>query len=449
LQHLLTANNTGGVYAEFTNTVQLTPPTNTETSTTGSVNIVIVLPIATPTTLGNVQVVPLQSNITGITYGETSVNSQINQLFYYYNPLLEYKPIKSYLVGWDFPLNPAQFVAMPITFANINASNYYWDQTIIFQNAAHGVTISRGASGALSVLSNNTTQFALIQYIPAPLANTILQNPLSVNISAATAVIGGLTGTVSLWYTTGVLPSTIASQQSIVASLNATGKPVTFNGSWIEVPRNGINGSSSATSLLGDATFKVSSSATANFNDYSFSGWNLNGAAAANTATFVAIVVGFAPLTTANSIDIESISLVPGNIPTRPAPQTYDEVLRDCQYYYEKSFDVGVYPAQNAGTGYGEELIALLSTDITHYQYYPTIHYKVTKYNPLPVVTTYNPLFNNSFCGVVEASAVASCTTTTTKPAQSSMLINFTPPSSAIVTDSIVVHWSVDSRLGQ
>jgi hypothetical protein len=32
---------------------------------------------------------------------------------------------------------------------------------------------------------------------------------------------------------------------------------------------------------------------------------------------------------------INSISLVPGDIPTRPAPKTTDEVLRECQYYFE------------------------------------------------------------------------------------------------------------------
>jgi hypothetical protein len=447
-QNLLTANNTGGVYAEFTNTIQLTPPANTDTGATGYININIVLPVATPTTLGNIQVVPLQTNITGVTYGESSINNQISQLMYYYLPLLKYKPIKSYLVGWDFPLNPLQFAPASITVAAANVSSYYWDNTIIFQNATHGVTVTPAASGAISILSNNNTQFALVQYIPAPLANAALQNNLSVNIAAATAAVGGLQGTVSLWYTTGALPSTIGASQSIVASLTAAGKPATFNGAWVEIPRNGLGSTANATSLLGDAVFTVGSSATSRYNDYGFSGWTLSGNAAVNTATFMAIVVGFAPLSTASSINIESISLVPGDIPTRPAPQTPDEVLRDCQYYYEKSFDIDVLPVVNGGHS-GQALIALLSTDTSHFQYFPTIYYKVTKYSTAPVGTIYNPVGNNNFCGVVEASAVDSCTTTTIQCFQSGFLINFTPPVSAIVTDSIVAQWTIDSRLGQ
>ena len=43
---------------------------------------------------------------------QNSVNRQNDYLFHYYNPLLQYKPIESFLIGWDFPVNPAQPLAV-------------------------------------------------------------------------------------------------------------------------------------------------------------------------------------------------------------------------------------------------------------------------------------------------------------------------------------------------
>jgi hypothetical protein len=58
-----------------------------------------------------------------------------------------------------------------------------------------------------------------------------------------------------------------------------------------------------------------------------------------------AIVVTFAVPTTGTQVVINSISCVPGDIATPPAPQTASEVLRECQYYYEKSYALNVVPA--------------------------------------------------------------------------------------------------------
>ena len=455
-QNLLTANNTGGVFNSFPNTVQLTAPVNTDTGSTGYVTIQIILPnIATPTRLSNVQVVPLQTNITGVTYGESSVNNQASQLFYYYNPLLQAKPISSYLVGWDFPLNPVQFLGPTVgPFATgANTSNYFWDQTIIFQSVNSGISVTRDVNegvNAMRVTANVASQFALIQYIPAPLANDILQNPLSVNIAALTGIVGGLGGTVSLWYTTGALPSTIASHNSLVATLTAAGKPATFNGTWIEIPRNGIGSSTSATSLLGDATFTVGYTAVSNFMDYGFSGWNYNGQAADNKATFVAIVVGFAQVPIGNTVYINSISLVPGNIPTRPAPKTFDEVLRQCQYYYEKSFDVGVIPVANYGSTTGAALCLQQPTVGAPggKNFFSTVMFKVTKYAPA-TATLYNPAGIGSPNQVYDGGINATCSNSIGSCCDSYIQMYFTPAVGSATGDLLSVHWTADCRLGQ
>ena len=93
-QTILTANNLTGVYTQFNNTVQLSPATNTDTSDPGYVNINIVLPIASPTTLSNVQVLGVEQNIK-VVYDQTPVNRQIALLSDFYGPQLAFKPIPS------------------------------------------------------------------------------------------------------------------------------------------------------------------------------------------------------------------------------------------------------------------------------------------------------------------------------------------------------------------
>jgi hypothetical protein len=456
-QVLLVANNTGGVYQEFNGTVQLTAPVNTDTSTVGYVDIVITLLTVVATTLSNVQVLPLQTNISNVTYNETSVNQQRNQLFNYYNPLLQYKPTNSYLAGWDFALNPAQFLGnnvAPIA-TGANTSNYYWDQTIIFQSVDSGVSISRSAEGnqALRVTANTTTQFALIQYISSPLAEEILQNPLSVNIAAISNAVGGLVGTISLWYTDVGLPSTVTSHNSIVKSLNATGKPLTFNGSWLEVPRNGMTTTPIyGTSLLGDAVFLATTSSNKNFNDYGFNGWTMNGDSDINTPTYVAIVIGFSSLPIGKYIDISSISLTPGYIPTRPAPTVLSgDVLSECQSYYEKSFNPGVIPADSlpVSSGIFAATTTSYKTTTANPYVFAYIPFKVTKYTVPSAITLYSPTAPGN--QLIDLTIPVSFTgTSIAYLSQNGFCVTFTGivGGADVQGDTCGVGWAADCRLG-
>ena len=431
LQTILSANNLTGIYTEFNSTVQLSGASNPSGGDTGYVDIIFSLPIVGSTTLGNLQVIGVNSNIENIGYGQITANRQKDQLFNYYNPLLQAKPIPSYLVGWDFALNPTQAFGPTISAssAGANTSAQTWDQTILFQSVNSGAAVSRASSGALRITATNATQFALVQYLPQTVARKILNGSLSVNVAALTPTVGGLTGTVSLWYTKASLPST-ASNNSIVATLNANGYPATFNGTWFEVTRNG----------LGNAQFLVGDSSTTNFNDYGFSGWNFNGGADANLATFFALVVGFGTLPSGQTIDIDSISLVPGSIPTRPAPQTIDEVLRECQYYYSKSFNYGVVPATQLGISAG--VVQSFSTGTIYtggFFEFPVYMYAT------PAVTIYNPIHNNSQFGVI-GSAFDCNTTTITVLNQNGF--GFTAVSVSSGQNVNVGSWSADARLG-
>ncbi len=339
-----------GEYQVVSGTVSTVPDTgdaSTDTAPDGYVDIIIRFETSTSLQFTNVQVVTVENNISIPAFIPDSVQRQQDYLFHYWQPYLNYKPIPSYLVGWDFPMNPAQPLgATVVASGGANTSKYVWDQTILFQVTASGVGITRASQGSIVLTANAAGGCALVQYLDQAKAREILCNPLSVNVSAYTNVPSGLVATVSLWYTTDASLPLINSNNSIVLSLDANGFPLTFNGSWTVVPRGANDSLSKA-----DFTIGAAPSPSTGFNDYGFGNWNSVPDAGATTATFMAIVVGFASIPITNTVTIQSISLVPGNIPTQPAPQTADEVLRECQYYYEKSYEPAVLAGASSAIG--------------------------------------------------------------------------------------------------
>ena len=382
---LLSANNASGSYEQFTSTIQLPAANNTQNGNTGYVNIVINLPTSGNSSITSVQIVGLESNVIGVPFDQEPVNRQIDHLFHYYNSQLQYKPIRSSLIGWDFPLNPAQFLGYTVAAsgAGANTSAYIWDQTILFQNTNNGAAASQSASGskALTITATNATQFALVQYLTQTFARKILNTRNCVNVSALTSVGAGVVGTVSLWYTKSASLPSISSNNSLVATLDANGHPATLNGTWFEVQRPGLANQK--------AQFTVGTSTTTNFNSYGFSGWDMQGVADCNAATFFAIVVGFATLPQGQTIDFNSISLIPGDIPTIPAVQHGAEVLLECQKYYWKSFLPTTVPAQNIGVNNGE-LNSVASVSGAGACLGPSVKFPVPMVNT-PTVTLYSP----------------------------------------------------------
>jgi hypothetical protein len=445
-QIILFANNTSGVYKQIDQTTQLQPAINPNTGDNGFVNIIINIPIVSATTLGNVQIIGLESNITSVNFVQTPINRQIDQLFNYYNPLLQYKPIPSYLIGWDFYYNPAQFLGDNLAASGVgaNTSRYVWDQTIVFQSANNGPAISRSPDGALRITATNATQFALVQYLTLSIARKILNDSISSMVTALTPQAGGLVSTISLWYTTDANLPSCSANNSIVATLDANGYPITRNGNWVEVPRNG----------LGKATFTIGNSATTNFNDYGFNGWNSNGLIAGNFPIWFAIVVGTGTLNAGQNVDFQSISLVPGDVPTIPAPQSKGMVLADCQTFYEMSFNPGIIPSQNSGQNTGEfattSQIGALAVAQPNYSLC-FVTYKVCK-NTSGVITTYNPTALNAQMNNTRLGNPAGDYTGTiaTHSGQKGFCLSYTNvPAGGSNGDFVIVHWTSDSRLGR
>lgn len=354
LQIATGSSTTSGNFNYIDGTTQMAPPTIINPDGySGYIQIELVIPAG-----ANFQVTSFQITTTQ-TINDTSFfipisTPQLNsQLFSYWQPYLNYKPTKSYLVGWDFPTNPAQSMTIgaspaaisnPITFGGNNLSGYVWDQTILFQGTDASIDVSRSSTtNGLSLTMDaaaTTTTSAIIQYLPANIAREMLSQYLSVKIQALST--GPSTPcTVSLYWTTSTLPvvqaSPNAASYSLVSSVSSTGVPTVGGGgnygTWTQVLRN---------SLQDPAAFSVNSATPV---DFDFSGFNSINGPGYETATFFAIVIGIGTMTynvsNNQSVTFNYASCVPGKIPTRPAAQTQDEVLRECRYYYEQSYDVG------------------------------------------------------------------------------------------------------------
>ncbi len=468
---VVTGELNAAVYKTISGAVQITSSTNSNLNNVSYVDMLITLPEDGEIELSNVQMTgqndSLPESFLVPEFDQETIERQTDHLFNYYADPLIAKRIKSYLVGWDFPLNPAQPLGPTVAAVatGANKSFYIWDQTILFQSVTSGVSVSRVAGGNLNLATTGGAgQLGIIQYLDSIEARELLNSPLSVNVYAKTDTGGSLTGTVSLWYTTdSSLPNIKASTyNSLVATLDANGKPATFNGSWLEVPRAGNL----------PAQFTLIGNTSTNLNDYALTGWDMAGAAASNTATFFAIVVGFQTIPINHDITFGSVSLVPGNIATRPAVQTVDEVLRECQYYYEKSYSITTIPgsvnpdslvqanqhaAWNIGTGIWSQYAspfeiryntAKRATPASVLFYSPAVGTVGTVdaslyHNATPVTSNALPIANWT---IVNASLKA----TYAVPQNGSALVN--SPGSLTLADAISpiirFHYTVDSRLG-
>jgi hypothetical protein len=303
--------------------------------TPGYVDIIINIPPGAHIQITSIQVIGVANENITTNFIEQTTQRELDHLFHYYSQPLQDKPISSYLVGWDFPLNPAQPNGSTVPAAAVfNKST--WDQTILFQTTISKMGTTRASNGAMIITSSdvtNATQFGLIQYLPAPITEEMFKNRLSVNVEAFTSNTNGLIGTISLWYTPNALVPTLP--LSFVTTVNANGYPTAVAAGWTEITRN---------NNAGNAQFLLNST----LSNYGFNGWDATGTTASATASYFAIFVGFAAMNNAATVNFNSISVVPGDIPTKPAPKTFDDVLKECQFFYEKSYDNAVVPGTAA-----------------------------------------------------------------------------------------------------
>lgn len=371
-------------FVEYTNVALLPASTNPDLPPNAYIDFKILLPTVADIYITSLQLTSLNTNV-AVSYQQESVDRQIDHLFHYYKDKLIEKPIPSYLTGWDFPLNPAQFTGSTVAASaiGVNKSKYVWDQTIIYQSVDSSIGITRATgTGDFVITAAITGQTAIIQYLDSTQAKRLLSDNIAINFAGFSDNAGGLVGTISLWATDDASLPNIATgtNNSIVLTLDANGKPATRNGTWTEVPR----------STLGDAKFTLSSSLT----EFDFNGWDMSGNALVSTATFFAVVIGFASLTATNKIDIQYVGLCSGDLATRPAPLTPQETLKNCEYYYEKSYTAGSFATGVTGVNAITKIqgSSVLSAGNSGWKAWPfDIEYKTVKRSLTPNINVYSP----------------------------------------------------------
>jgi hypothetical protein len=341
------STDSSGNFTVLTGSTLIDTPMNSQDGS-GYVDIIIRLPVLVDIQITSAQVVSVENATDSPGFIQQTTQEQLNNLMWYYEPQLAYKPIPSYTIGWDFPFNPGQQygTGSTVTFvAGANSARYIADQTIAFQSTTNSLYFrlqpnSVTDPGGLTVFNNATSSWALIQYLDTPTAFELLQNRIAVMLKGY--VLGTpttLVGNVRLYWTTNasvpVLPLTF------FATLAGTGAdiiPTTLTAGWLEVPRSG----------LGAAAFQLPVTTAETFN---FNMWDATAVANIDNATYFAIVVSFNEMPATQSATLEYVTLCSGDIATPPPAMNEAQTLQALEYYYETSYNSGILPAAVTNDG--------------------------------------------------------------------------------------------------
>lgn len=456
-----------GAYTVCSGNAEIPVSTSAEDFPDAYVSIEIDIPLSTNIEITSIQAVSTGANsIAEVPYDEQSNNRQIDYLFHYYQPQLNYKPIPSLLTAWDFPLNPAQALGHSLNITTTAA--YIWDQTIsnsVVGNVA--VVQSSITSGLQATTANNNEAFYLMQYLDGAQAKEILGTTLSANISAFRTQAGGEV-TVKVYLYSGRSAASFPTLPTSLGTVAADGTFTLTAANWTLIPRSNLGQASGTLSTVNTGDY----SQLNDVEDLQFNGWELTDAAQIADTNKFAIVVTFSCPTTGTVVTVDSISLVKGDIPTRPAAQTFDQVLEECQYYYEKNYDNSVIPGTSAAGGLVAQQVTNPMTGTVTVGTVSLIarafgfNYNTVKRSTTPTVTLYSPntgtsarvygvIFNNG--ASIQAQDVV--TTVWTQTYRNSKGCSFIPNTAGAVFTSgsvtrneseayIVFHYTVDARLG-
>lgn len=320
--------------------------TNTDMGNDGYVDVYLSFNPSSHVRISSIQVVPTFNEAGGnfLQYDANSSNREQAFMGDYYIPRLNSRPTASLLTAWDFPLNPFQFAAS----GNIGATAaYIIDQTIALRGASGAVAYARDSvtNGLALTTAGTNDAFYLMQYLSGANAKKMIGTRLSVNANAyRTSVSDDVTMRIYLFRA----PSTasIPTLPTSIGTVSTSGAFTLTAAGWTEISRSGLD---TATAVLPHVATNPDINNTDN--DMQFTGWEITDSTQLSNTQYFAIVVTFAYADASTGITINSVSLTPGDIPARPAPQPFNEVIAECEYYYEKSYDQGVYAGAASSNG--------------------------------------------------------------------------------------------------
>lgn len=318
---------------------------NTDSGLNGYVDIYISFLQNSHVQLSNIQLIPTASNTVNLVFFDTD-SSNRNEAYQgdYYIPRLNKKTTASYLVGWDFPLNPYQFANSGTL---TTTASYIIDQTIAYATAVNSVNYDKNAADQglefKTVTTNNA--FYILQYLSGEDVKKMVGTRLSVNINAYQS---GITNpaNIRVYLFGGLNTASVPTLPTTIGTLASTGIFTLTAADWYEIPRSGLPTAQTKLNAI-----QVFSDLENDNYDYGFSGWQITSSGDISATDKFAIVVTVQYTDNNTNMSFSSISLNAGDIPCRPNKKSQDEVIRECQYYYEKSYDPGVFAGTSTFVG--------------------------------------------------------------------------------------------------
>lgn len=310
----------------------------------GYVDIYIDIPDNAHVSVTSINVIPSFSKNETPPYSLDSSNRNEAYQGDWYIPKILSKTMDSFLVGWDFMLNPRQFFPQSpynITLPPRNLAQYITDQTIAFgsdpvfpgfnwalnNSALTGLVIAKSPGGP------NT--FCVAQYLSGAVVRRLFENSMSVNFYGYSTGGNDITMRVYLFSGDSSAPAFIPTLNSFIGTLNTNGTFSLTASNWSAIP---CKFDEQKAILVKNPTDPYDEK-----NNIGFNGWKkLN-----STDDLFCIVVTFTGFSVSDKAFLTSISLVQGDIPCQPNKKTFSETLSQCQFYYNRNF--GTYGVQASG----------------------------------------------------------------------------------------------------
>lgn len=439
--------------------------TNVDSGKDGYIDIYLSFNANSHVRITSIQVVPTLSEAGGdnVSYDVNSSNREQALMGDYYIPRLVAKPAKDFLTGWNFPLNPAQFGE---TGAIGASGGYIWDQTIGARGADAVNYARNAATGGLQLTTTGATNaFYLLQYLTGKEVKDMIGERMAFHMKAWKTNVGDDV-TVRVYLFRGSSAATIPTLGSTIGTLASDGEFTLTQANWTAIPRSGLDIPQFTLNEIA-ANNNINDDA----NNYGFSEWQVtDDTQIADTDKF-AIVVTFRYETTATVITVNSISVTPGDLPCPPVPASLESTLKDCEQYYEKSYD---FSTVSGATTYVSSLIERMilkpagdaSSVYTMHAANFSLKYKTQKRTASVTPELFNPktgagnsvigeIYNNG--ALVSSADVTQGKWTIENAGAKAAQFRATTVDAAVTTDSItgnsadgfiVFHYVADGRLG-
>ena len=320
--------------------------TDTNSGRDGYVDIYLSFITGSHIRFSSVQLIPTASDTINLVHFDVD-SSNRNEAYQgdYYIPRASAKRIPSYLIGWDFANNPFQF---GFTGSLSTTPAYIADQTIAMRGSTGNITYNAvdNSAGIEFVTAGTNDSFYVMQYLTGDDVRTIVENRLSVNVFAYQGAGAVDKVTTRVYLFRGGAAATVPLLPTPLGTLAADGTFALTAANWTAIPRGGLDTPQADLNKI-----IVNTDINNGTHDHGFSGWQIIDNSQLIDTNKFAIVVTFYYPDINTDIIVESISVVPGDLPCRPGVESVDETLRKCQRYYEKSYQPSLLPGTITGSG--------------------------------------------------------------------------------------------------